>query len=196
MSTSSGSGSRARLHGLLSGLREELIGFLAQRAGPQLLRFEAAEDLAQGLIAELLGRNSSPPREADDARAWAFGAARRYAAERRRHWGALKRDGGRVLRFAAADETRTLGPMLDPAASQTGPSTFAWRREQLVLAARAISLLLPRDRELVELASRGATNEEVAQELGLSTSAAARAKARALERLRKTHELVVRSLGS
>ncbi len=188
------SGTRSRLETAILTARPELLRYFARQAGPLLLRFEAAEDLVQGLMSELLARRPKLPEAAEEVRAWLFGAARNYTSSRRRHWTTAKRGAGRVLRLAASTDTATLGSLIDPAASQTGPSTIALKREQLVLAARAISLLLPKDRQLVEWASEGLANAVIGERLGVTPSAAARAKARALERLRKTHELVMRKM--
>ena len=59
-------------------------------------------------------------------------------ADRRDHWSALKRRSGALLRYTAS-VTRTTDPraVAEPAAAISGPSTFAARREQLVLATRA-----------------------------------------------------------
>jgi DNA-directed RNA polymerase specialized sigma24 family protein len=188
------SGARSRLEAALLEARPDLLQFLGRHAGPLVLRFESAEDLVQGLSSDLLARRPAPPQAPGEVRPWLFGAARNFAASRRRYWMACKRGSGKVLRLAASTETATLGSLIDPAASQAGPSTVAWKREQLVLAARALSLLLPKDRQLVEWASEGLSNAAIGERLGSTAPAAARAKARALERLRKTHELVLRKV--
>lgn len=186
-------GDETELRDLLQREAEALLRYLERAAGG-LLRYESAEDLAQGLSCELLARPSGfEARDASSDRAWLFTAARAHLVDRRRHWSALKRGSGLLLRGALSG---TRAGLDDPdlfAASQTGPSTFAWRREQLVLAAQALSLLLERDRRLVELASEGASNAQIAASFELSTEAAAKAKNRALERLRRAHELVVRA---
>jgi DNA-directed RNA polymerase specialized sigma24 family protein len=58
-----------------------------------------------------------------------------------------------------------------------------------------MGLLLPRDRELVTWASNGLTGPEMATRLGISEEAAEKARARALERLRKAFSLVSRGRG-
>lgn len=178
---------------LLVDHRASVLAFLERAAGG-LLRYESAEDLLQALSCELLARPAGfEARGPAEDRAWLLTAARRHLASRRRHWAALKRGSGRVLRGALSGTHTGLGGPDAFAASQTGPSTFAWRREQLVLVARALGLLLDRDRRLVELASQGASNEEIASELGTEVPAAAKAKARALERLRQAHRLVIQA---
>lgn len=186
---------REELERLVLLYQVELGGYLERRAG-DLLRFEAAEDLLQGLVVSLLAAADGFQLRSDkENRAWFFGAAKKYLAMRRRYWGALKRDSGRLLRTGLGGLTRTGDGLLGVegfAASQTGPSTFAWRREQLVVAARALALLMPRDRELVEWASQDLSTEEIAGRLGVAQEAAAKARLRAIERLRKAHMLVLK----
>ena len=171
--------------------RVELARFLERQAG-DLLRFEATEDLLHGLIASLLDRGAAfASRSPEEDRAWLYGAARHFLNMRRRYWSAIKRDSGRLLRtglksWSESGLSRDAANAIEAiAASQTGVSTFAGRREQLVLA-----LLLPRDRELVEWAAEGLSNEAIAERTGTTVAAAAKAKSRAIERLRKTHLLV------
>lgn len=85
-------------------------------------------------------------------------------------------------------------PVADVMASQTGPPTFAARREQLVLAAKATALLLPRDRKLVEWSSQGVSLNEMTTRLGVGIDNVTRARSRPLKRLRKTHELALRKV--
>ncbi|MCK6459941.1 MAG: hypothetical protein L6Q95_08615, partial [Planctomycetes bacterium] len=72
---------------------------------------------------------------------------------------------------------------MDPAATATGPSTFAARREHLKLAVQALAALPPRDRDLVKSTS------EDAERLGLRYDAAKQARLRALGRFRKAFDL-------
>jgi DNA-directed RNA polymerase specialized sigma24 family protein len=72
----------------------------------------------------------------------------------------------------------------------TGPSTFAARREMIALAARALDLLLPRDRDLVRWSSEGVPLEEQADRLGIAYEAVGKARQRAVERFKKTFALV------
>jgi len=182
------------LERVLTDKRASLLRYLESHAAG-LLRFESSQDLYGGLVLELLSK--APPFEsrssAEDS-AWLHESARYYMANRRRYWSALKRDTGRLMRTGMGGATETGSKELaDFAASQTGPSTFAFRREQLVILTQALSILPERDRKLVELAAAGASNEEISEQIETSVSAAAKAKARALERLRKAHELATRS---
>ena len=133
--------------------RSERVHIVRGRAGA-LLRFEGATDLVSGLVVELLSRTPDFEERGPEAdRAWLFEAARLHLANRRRHWSTLKRETSRLLRTGLQGGSET-GPKSNPieafAASQTGPRTFAFRREQLVLLTQATAVLLPHDRRLVE----------------------------------------------
>lgn len=170
----------------------ELLALARRRAGGALLRVETAEDLAQGISAHALAQGSGAhvPEAPADAAAWLFRVAENYLHDRRDHWAALKRSGSRVLRAGLADADGDSVAMSAHAASVTGPSTFAVRREQLQLAACALDLLLPRDRELVNGVCAGLAVDEQARSLGLSYDAAVAARGRALERLRSCFRIV------
>lgn len=178
------------LERLLVDERAELAAYVERQAGG-LLRFESAEDLLQGLLTSLLTRTFES-RSPEQDRAWLRTSARNFLVQRWRYWSALKRDSGRLMRSGLQTWSGAGGELDDVIASQTGVTTFASRREQLVLLTRALALLMPRDRELVELAAEGLSNRELGERVGMSESTAARAKGRAIERLRKTHLLVQR----
>lgn len=170
---------------------EELARFVSRRAGGALLRQEPSEDLVQGLGAHALAHAGAgePPR---DVRAWLLGVAENYLHDRRDYWNALKRSGSGLLRAGLAEAAAPeVTAALEPAASVTGPSTFAARREQIELLAAAMDLLLPRDRELVRGLGEGLSVEEQAGALGLSYDAALQARLRALARLRGCYQAVV-----
>ena len=85
--------------------RDELTGFCLKRGGI-LLRFETAEDLAQGVLTVALERMGDVEFRGDrELRAWLFTIAHGYLANRRAHWSALKRRSGDLLRitFRPAD---------------------------------------------------------------------------------------------
>jgi RNA polymerase sigma factor (sigma-70 family) len=168
-----------------------LQGFFRKHAG-RVLRFETSEDLTQGVIVRALDR-------ADDVAAgdektllaWVYRVARSHLADRHRHWSALKRGSGNLLRLSgSSDATTDPQAILLPAIDATGPSTFASRREQVVTAVRALDLLLERDRELVRGYCDGRTIAEQAEVLGLEYDAARRAQSRALERFRKAFRVL------
>jgi DNA-directed RNA polymerase specialized sigma24 family protein len=77
-----------------------------------------------------------------------------------------------------------------PLDTATGPSTFAVRREQVELLARALAVLLPIDRDLLVLTSEGQPLAEVARRTGLSYENAQRRRLRAVARLRRIYELL------
>jgi RNA polymerase sigma factor (sigma-70 family) len=190
--------SRALIEQALVALRQELTGFLGRNASATLLRFETAEDLYQGFASQALARSERfQDRGEGSASAWLHELGRNYLRDRHRHWSALKRGSGNVLRSGLGAPISTAGPRShgfggEPTAGQAGPASIAARREELVLAAKALALLLPRDRLLVEWSAEEVPVHEMAQRIGLTPDAASKARSRALERLRKTHELVLR----
>src|SRR6185436_16816444 len=116
-------------------------------------------------------------------RAWLMRVADNFVKDRRDHWATLKRDGTRLLRISFGDSVAVgMRGVNDLAASVTGPSTFAVRREQVAVAAIALDMLLPRDRELIEGLCNGLSIDEQAQRLGATYEAIERARLRAVER--------------
>jgi len=171
--------------------RDDLAALVKREAGAPLLRFEGPDDLVQGVLYEAL--RSAPEfrlKSDDEFRGWLVTIARRHLAARKRYWFSLKRHRSRILRLTrGGSEGGPAVPLID---SRTGPSTFAARRENLLLATRALALLLPRDRDIVRASSEGLTVAELAERLGVSAEAAQRARHRALERLRKAYLVVSR----
>lgn len=194
--------SRAQIESALVEMRADLTGFLGRNASPTLLRFETSDDLFQGFASQALGRSDRfEDRGEGSAGAWLYELGRNFLRDRHRHWSALKRGSGKVLRSGLGAPISSVGQQSgagssEPTASQTGPATIAAKREELVLAAKALALLLPRDRQLVEWSAQGMPVGEMAEQLGLTPDAASKARNRALERLRKTHELVLRRVMS
>lgn len=164
-------------------------------AGVALLRFDTEEDLVQGVLQEAL--RSMPGMEwrgEASFRSWLFTLARRHLSGRRDYWFANKRYPGAILRLTLSGEfgaAHTPGP----AANAVGPSTFAFRREQLVLITKALAMLLERDRDIVVWVSEGMGLAGLAGRLGVTSEAAERARSRAFERLRKAFDLVARPRG-
>jgi RNA polymerase sigma factor (sigma-70 family) len=187
----------AALGALLVRERAALLRFVERRAGGSLLRVETAEDLVQGVCSHALSQSDHVEvRDERSLLSWVFEVALHFLQDRREHWTALKRGGAAALRFTFSDPSEPdLGPLRELASSATGPSTFAARREQLTLAAQALALLLPRDRELVVGMCSGLTSREHGERLGLSAAAAERARSRALERFRRAFALVLKSRG-
>lgn len=183
------------LERMLAQLRGELVAFVRRRAGGTLLRLESADDLVQGFCAHVIERGLDRSLADDRARrAWLLRVADNYLKDRRDHWSALKRGGCEALRLSLADHDASgLREIGELAASVTGPSTFAMRREQVAIAALALDMLLPRDRELIEGLCAGRTLEEEARTLGLSRDSAGRARERAVERFRRVFRLTLQA---
>ncbi len=170
------------LGSLLAAHSADLLAFL-RKNGKRLLDHETEEDLLQGVrlrALESAGDFRYDGREAFFA--WLHALARSYLADREKHWSALRRNPGALLRLTAAD----------PASTATGPSTRASRKEQLKLALEALATLFPKDRDLVRWSSEDVPLEEQATRLGVSYDAAKQARLRALERFRKAYELSTR----
>jgi RNA polymerase sigma factor (sigma-70 family) len=162
---------------LLAAHGDELRAFVARHGGAAL-RFESADDLHQGVQLRALERGRAAAFDEPKAFfAWLHAVARSYLADRNKYWAALRRRPSRLLGLTTAG--------VDPAATGTGPSTFASRKEQLRLAVQAVASLLPRDRDLVLWSSEDVPLEEQAARLGLAYDAAKQARLRALERFRK-----------
>lgn len=182
-----------KLADLLLEHRPQLVGWIQREAGLPLLRFESAEDLVQGVHQEALRAADRLEWRGEDAfMGWLFQIARRYISNRRDHWFAIKRHGANILRLTwtgAEGEVQQM-PLADTA---TGPVTFANRREQMTLATKAVALLLPRDRDIVQWTAAGVTVQEQATRLNMSVEAAQRAKNRAVERLQKAFTIVSRA---
>jgi RNA polymerase sigma factor (sigma-70 family) len=173
-----------KLEALLDGHGDTLRRFVRAHGG-QLLRRESEEDLVQGIALRALERRQSF--KGGDFGAWIVTVARSYLADRANYWQALRRKPGALLRLTSGG---TGG--LDPAATATGPSTLAARREHLKLAVAALAALPPRDRDLVKWTSEDVPLEEQAKRLSLSYDAAKQARLRALDRFRKAFELATR----
>ncbi len=181
------------LQSLLLDHRGQIEVIIRREAGIVLLRFEAVEDLAQGIVQEAMRSADSFRWNGQEAfLGWLALVARRFLSGRRDYWLAHKRHPGAILRLTLTGAGGQHVERRELADTATGPATFAFRREQLVLATRALAMLLPRDREIVTWLSEGVTSQEIADRLGVSRDAAEKARTRALERLRKTVALLNR----
>ncbi len=181
------------LDALLVAKRDVLRALVLREAGA-LLRYQTADDLVQAVHVHVLERRAQFDYRGDDAFVgWLSTLARNVLHDRRDYWTALKRRSGRLLRYTAGPTADgDVGVVAEPAAEQPGPSTFASRREQLVLATRALDILLPRDRDLVTWDSEGVPLAEQAERLELRYDALVQARKRAFDRFRKAYELVSR----
>lgn len=172
--------------------RGRLIGYCRQHGG-RLLRYETADDLAQGVQLAAVQRAARfELRTEGEFEAWLYTVARGFLANRSAYWSAQKRRSGRLLRITSSPDARLAGDgvVREPALAATGPSTFAARREQIVLATKALSLLLARDQQLVRWYSEDVPLTEQAELLGLGYDALRAAQRRALERFRRSFRLV------
>lgn len=181
----------AELTQRLQGMMPMLRAIIRLDAGPALLRFESVEDLLQGTVQEVLRSTSRLEWHGEEAfKSWVITIAKRHVMSRRDYWFALKRNPGELLRLTLTGSAGHRRERPELADSRLGPSTFVFRREQLVLITKALEMLLPRDRELVAWTSHGLTASEMATRLGISAVAAEKARGRALERLRKAFGLL------
>lgn len=172
--------------------RASLLDALVRRHGGALLRKESVDDLAQGIRVRLLEKQSAFEWRGEAAfGGWLEAVVRNELNGRRAYWNAARRAAGHVLRLTVGPQsTGHVG--VQPAASLTGPLSFAERRDQIDLALEAMETLLPRDQSILELERGGASVAEVAEALDLTAAAAAKARQRALDRFRRAFEHVSR----
>ena len=156
--------------------RRDLLAFVQRQAG-RLLRFESADDLVQGIHLRALEHGATFRwRGREPFLAWLHTVARNHLADRHDYWSAMRRRPSRLVRLGTASGTGAAAD--EPAATSTGPSTSASRREQLEIALRALAVLLPRDRDLVRWACEDVPVETQAERLGITPDAADRARRR------------------
>ena len=115
--------------------------------------------------------------------------ARGHLSDRRDYWTAQKRRPERLLRLTQSDGTSP-GAVREPAASAPGPVTRADRADRLRIAEEALTMLLPRDADLVRGQADGLTIDDEAVRLEISYAAAQKARERALDRYRKAFLLL------
>ncbi|MBK6939584.1 MAG: sigma-70 family RNA polymerase sigma factor [Planctomycetes bacterium] len=177
--------------------RARLRAFVAAEA-KSLLRFESEDDLVQGVHAHALRvAERLEWRGEREFLHWLFTLARQHLTDRRRHWFALRRDGGSVLRLTASPRSADdRDRVAHPRAANTGPATFAQKREQLALAAKALAVLSERDRRLVQSFSEDAPIADLAREWNASEEAVKKARQRAVDRFRATYALLEKSRGA
>lgn len=174
----------AALTDLLAQHRDALLRFLEKEARG-LMRYETADDLAQGVHLHALEVEEHFQYRGEPAfMGWLFTIARQHIARRHAHWSAMKRNAGRLLRVSTGQDSE-MSAGVDPAASATGPLTFAERRENLRIATDALGTLPERDRNLLLWMSEGLDIKDVAERLEISYDAAQRARHRAMERFRQ-----------
>lgn len=183
---SAGGGSVAEL---LVSCHDHVARYVNRRGG-RLLSYESTDDLVQSIHARALEHGAGcafPSRSA--FLEWLYRVAASHLSDRRAHWAALRRDPCRLLRITRgiASDGRSVA---EPVADATGPGTRADRDDAARRAEEALTLLLPRDRELVEWTIAGVPLEDQATRLGISYTAARQARHRALARLRSVFAVV------
>jgi RNA polymerase sigma factor (sigma-70 family) len=178
------------LQSLLASTRETLLRWV-RREGEDLARRESPEDLVQGIHVKALEvADRFEYRGEKEFLGWLFAVASQHLARRRAYWSAWKRDSDAIRRLstlASKPARRVRGG--SPATSAPGPSTVASGKEEIELAMKAIALLLPKDRDIVQWITEGLSIRDTADRLGISYDAAERARLRAVERLRKAFEI-------
>ena len=179
---------------LLDRHRQALLRIVANEARG-LSRKDSIEDLVQDICLRALRQEGQFTYSSDgEFLAWLKLIARQQIADRHDYWSALRRQAGHLLRITSSSSSGSdPSPSVRPAGRSTGPATFADRREMLELASKSLSMMLERDRELVRRVSLGDDISDLAKYLNSSYSAAEIAKRRALERFRKTFELLLRT---
>lgn len=183
---------------LLETHRSALLRWVAKNA-QGLLKKESAEDVVQGIQLRALKQQSQfDYRGEKEFLAWIFLVSQQHVSDRHDYWSALRREAGRMLRVTASDGHATGASVagVNPTAGGVGPGTYASRREMMEIAARALDLMLPRDRKIIQWVGLGRTNQDLAEALAVGYDAAEQAKRRALERFRKTVELISRKRSS
>jgi RNA polymerase sigma factor (sigma-70 family) len=180
-----------KLSHLLEAHRPRLTGFVRRHAGV-CLRHETEDDLVQGIHMQAIAQAERFEfRSEPEFEAWVLRIARGHLSDRRAYWTAGKRRPERLLRLTQSDGP-TPGAARVPASSVAGPVTRADRADRLRLAEEALTMLLPRDAELVRGQADGLTIDDEAERLELTYAAAQKARERALERYRKAFVLLAR----
>ena len=163
---------------------------LVKRYAGALTNRETLDDLSQMIRLKLLESETVFEwRGAAAFHSWLEAVVRNELNARRAYWNAARRAAGHLLRITSGPGTRT-GGGIQPSAAATGPLSFAERRDQVDLALRASETLLPRDQSILEMERKGASIAEIAAQLDLSEAAASKARQRALDRFRRSFELI------
>ena len=166
-----------------------------RRNAGRLLAREEADDLVQAICARALEHGAACRFAARAAfLAWLHKVAGSHLADRHAYWAALRRAPDRLLRLTSpGSDTDDPAAVREPALTATGPVTRAGRDEDTRRAERALTLLLPRDRTLVEWLVAEVPLEEQARRLAISYTAARQSRHRALTRLRAAFEALGRT---
>jgi RNA polymerase sigma factor (sigma-70 family) len=183
----------AGVRDLLPATHEDLLRYVRRNAG-RLLRRESAEDLVQAIHARALEHGTGCTFVAREPfLAWLYKVAASHLADRHSYWSALRRSPDRLLRLTRAGSD-TADPLAvpEPATHATGPGTRAGRDEDSRRAARALALLPPRDRLLVEGLAADVPLDAQAERLGISYTAARQSRHRAVARFRTAYAALLR----
>ncbi len=154
-----------------------LTRFVRKRMGPELAARESASDIVQSTCRELL-RGASGYEERGEAsfQSWIRSAAEHKLQNRARHWRAARRasEGGPDEELAHEQ----------PASGARTPSQDAMLREETERLLRAFAALPAEYRHvLLRFQIEGASQLEIARELGRSSEAVRKLVARAMARL-------------
>lgn len=176
---------------LLERHRSALARFIQLRAGG-LMRHESGEDLIQGIHLRALKQVAGFTYRSDNEFfAWLVIIARQHFGDRNDHWNALRRHATVMLRITTSEKPEASSPGVQPVGQQTGPLTFAERREQIQIATKVLSTLGERDQQIIGFLSAGQSIQEVADLLDIEYDAAEIARRRALDRFRKNYAKIV-----
>lgn len=187
--TGGGEGAPA-LASLLEAHRARLARWL-ERHATGLLRHESSDDLVQGVFVRAIeGSGRFEYRGEGEFVRWLEAIARQHVADRHAYWSAGKRAAGTLLRITQSGPTSTRPSGANPHADTDGPRTRAEKKDDVDLAMKALSMMLPRDREILLAASRDESDSAIAARLGVNAEAAGRARLRALDRFRRTFEVL------
>ncbi len=178
--------------------RDQLLNIVRKRAAG-IMRFESASDLVQGIHMQAIGVADKFEYQNDKAfLGWLLKLAEQHISNRHHYWNANKRKAQRMIELSgtgSAAESQADRPKIDPASPHTGPVSFAAREEEVEIALQAIAVLKERDQKLVQWMSEDLSTAEVAQRLDVAPDTAERARQRAIERFRKSYEILVRKRG-
>lgn len=191
--TRAAAGDRSALGRLLARHERRLARMVKVRMSPRLLGRLGVSDVLQEVRVEALERFDDYVARPDmPFFLWLrFLAFQRIAALYRRHVGAQRRDVRREVRFDPAGRSTASAALMaaELTAAVTSPSMAAARHETERRLREALEELRDPDREVLCLRHfEQLSNAEVAQELGIDTSAASKRYLRALARLRDVME--------
>lgn len=173
---------------LLDRYRDWLLKFV-EREARGLLRRESGDDLVGGVHLRALQQEEGFDYRSDEEfLGWLKLIARQQIADRHDYWKAQRRQATHMLRVTSRETTQ--GAQLE--GKITGPETWTARREMMEIATRAITLLLPRDRQVVQMVTDGDSVAAVAKKINVSRAAAEQARSRAMRRFSKLVELLAK----